>query len=711
MATRRRAPHDRPTRDDLATARAVHSAAGATDRDAAVGAATRHASRSDRDRTLRRRAGCPRARGLGRGARARGHRACLSEPVVVGELLEVDAAGPRRPRASARVAATARRAHRCGERATRAARLQFLSERAAAVVEVDTTYTLALAADARFRLSRQTARDADSLRAMTVARRDAGDASDLDVDLAAVAAGQQSNVASADSLTFMSALLTVQTLMGLSADTRDDRARGLAAAHAAGDRRDAAMRGDALATTPIVIGIPSALSVAARRRRRRRRRPPAPGVTPSIAAAEANVQAAELAVAARAPEHLRVAGAERRGRVRRSDRLRARPPPDGRRRAAAAALQPQPGPDRAKPRRSATVRARSSPASGWRRGSDWSKGFASATHSARRSCATSISSCVRSAWRRDRSRHTAEGASALPAVLEARRSAREVLGQYIDDLAALLTVNTELRALTQTVRRRHDPNRSHRVPRHARAVRRAALVAACKKKAPSRRRGGEGRRDGEDSGRERGAVHAHDLGDRIGRRAPGRYAALSAPSPTRIARVHVAAGQRVAAGAPLVEFEQAGFNAAASGAQSALRRRSATTIGRVRLAGEGIVPRKDVEQAAADLGGGALGGGDRATRAQLSVLRSPVSGVVTRMSAVLGAPADAGQVLVEVADPSAFDVVLIARADRGGAVRPGAPVGSRPERRSVASRSARGRSRRSVRRWTAPRARSRFASP
>ena len=44
-----------------------------------------------------------------------------------------------------------------------------------------------------------------------------------------------------------------------------------------------------------------------------------------------------------------------------------------------------------------------------------------------------------------------EGASALPAVLEARRTAREVLGQYIDDIAALLTVNTELRALTQTV--------------------------------------------------------------------------------------------------------------------------------------------------------------------------------------------------------------------------------------------------------------------
>ena len=44
-----------------------------------------------------------------------------------------------------------------------------------------------------------------------------------------------------------------------------------------------------------------------------------------------------------------------------------------------------------------------------------------------------------------------EGALGLPAVLEARRNARDVLGQYIDDLAGLLTINTELRALTQTV--------------------------------------------------------------------------------------------------------------------------------------------------------------------------------------------------------------------------------------------------------------------
>jgi cobalt-zinc-cadmium efflux system outer membrane protein len=44
-----------------------------------------------------------------------------------------------------------------------------------------------------------------------------------------------------------------------------------------------------------------------------------------------------------------------------------------------------------------------------------------------------------------------EGASALPAVLEARRTAREVLGQYIDDLTALMTLQSELRVLGQPI--------------------------------------------------------------------------------------------------------------------------------------------------------------------------------------------------------------------------------------------------------------------
>jgi RND family efflux transporter MFP subunit len=152
---------------------------------------------------------------------------------------------------------------------------------------------------------------------------------------------------------------------------------------------------------------------------------------------------------------------------------------------------------------------------------------------------------------------------------------------------------------------------------------------------------------------------------------PGRYAALSAPSATRIAKVYVSAGQRISAGSPLVEFEQIGFNAAAGAAEAALTAAQRNYERAQRLSNEGIVPRKDVEQAAADLGKAHTDAVNAQRAQQLSVLRSPVSGVVTKMSAVLGAPADAGQVLVEVADPSAFDVVLSLGPSDAGAVHPG----------------------------------------
>lgn len=162
------------------------------------------------------------------------------------------------------------------------------------------------------------------------------------------------------------------------------------------------------------------------------------------------------------------------------------------------------------------------------------------------------------------------------------------------------------------------------------------------------------------------------IGSVVGR--PGRYAALSAPSATRIARVYVAGGQRVSAGQPLVEFEQAQFTSAAGAAQSALSAAQRNFERAQRLANEGIVPRKDAETAAADLAKARSEAVTAQRAAQLSVLRSPVSGVVTRMVAVLGAPADAGQVLVEVADPSAFDVVLSLGPTDATSVVPGRRV-------------------------------------
>jgi cobalt-zinc-cadmium efflux system outer membrane protein len=104
-------------------------------------------------------------------------------------------------------------------RAAQAGRLasqyRFEFERAAAALDADTSYTRALAALERVRLSRRNARDADSLRRMAVIRRNAGDASELDVLLATVNAGQAANLAIADSVMLLSSIFDLQTVMGL----------------------------------------------------------------------------------------------------------------------------------------------------------------------------------------------------------------------------------------------------------------------------------------------------------------------------------------------------------------------------------------------------------------------------------------------------------------------------------------------------------------
>ena len=311
--------------------------------------------------------------------------------------------------------------------AARAARLVFASERIAALVEVDTTYTRALAANARFRLSRQTARDADSLRKMTVSRRDAGDASDLDVDLATVVSGQQLNLATDDSLGYMSALLTVQTLMGIPADSV---AIVLADSLVLATIDTVLMRRSLDSTATVLTA--------------------GQGATATVAAADAALHAAELGIALQKrsifalpsvsvgvewgdptggePGYLPLIGLSiplplfnrNQGPIAeaRADRDRAQAQLTG------ARLE-------ARQRLVEGVREREQLIAKVARDRDL---------------------VIRAQRVADRSLTAyREGASALPAVLEARRSAREVLRQYIDDLAALLTVNTELRALTQTV--------------------------------------------------------------------------------------------------------------------------------------------------------------------------------------------------------------------------------------------------------------------
>lgn len=168
----------------------------------------------------------------------------------------------------------------------------------------------------------------------------------------------------------------------------------------------------------------------------------------------------------------------------------------------------------------------------------------------------------------------------------------------------------------------------------------------------------------------------------------GHAASLSAQAPARVARVLVAAGDAVQSGQPLIELDPAPFQATLQAARAAYTAAERANERQQRLAGEGIVPRKDADAATADL---------ERTRAEvlaaeravhLATLRAPISGVVTRMTATLGASVDPSQPLIEIADPRALDILMnatpmdAARVRRGakvalhaGAIADGEPVG------------------------------------
>jgi cobalt-zinc-cadmium efflux system outer membrane protein len=99
--------------------------------------------------------------------------------------------------------------------ASEAAQYRLSFERAAVEFEVDTLYTRAAAQFARSALSRANAVDADSLLTVARVRLDAGDASELDVELARVNAGQAENTAAADSLSTVASLLDLQSALGI----------------------------------------------------------------------------------------------------------------------------------------------------------------------------------------------------------------------------------------------------------------------------------------------------------------------------------------------------------------------------------------------------------------------------------------------------------------------------------------------------------------
>jgi RND family efflux transporter MFP subunit len=154
----------------------------------------------------------------------------------------------------------------------------------------------------------------------------------------------------------------------------------------------------------------------------------------------------------------------------------------------------------------------------------------------------------------------------------------------------------------------------------------------------------------------------------------GHFASLSAPAPARIASVLVSPGAHVSVGQALVAFEQTPFITAAQSAEAALVAAERAYERARSLADAGIVPRKDAEAAATALAQARAAAINARRIAQLAVVRAPISGVITRLNASIGASADVNQPLVEIADLSALDIVFNVAPSDAAHMAPGAAV-------------------------------------
>ena len=295
---------------------------------------------------------------------------------------------------------------RSAEATRLASQYRFQFERAAAALDADTTYTRALAALEHVRLARRNASDADSLRRMSIVRRDAGDASELDVLLATLNAGQAANVAAADSLTLVSTLFDLQSVMGL--DTTAVAVTPVDSLALPADTRSQAAPVRALPVFAAEQALTAAeLSVRAQRRSIfapfaiqagiEHGDPSEPGILPTFGLS------IPLPILNRNRGAIAQAEAER-------ERARAE--------LALARLETQVAIGRA-------VRSRNLALEKLQRDRVL-------VESAARIAAMSL-------------RAYREGAQGLPAVLEAQRNAREILNQYIDDLAEAWIATATLR--------------------------------------------------------------------------------------------------------------------------------------------------------------------------------------------------------------------------------------------------------------------------
>jgi len=167
-------------------------------------------------------------------------------------------------------------------------------------------------------------------------------------------------------------------------------------------------------------------------------------------------------------------------------------------------------------------------------------------------------------------------------------------------------------------------------------------------------------------------VRVDALGEVVAR--PGSLAELAAPAPSRVGAIYVVPGQRVRAGDSLVALDRTVFEADARRAEANAETADQALARARRLVDDGILARKDLEQAAAAAAAAQAELASARRVEQLAVLRSPIDGVVSDLSAVLEASADPGTTLVRVVDPSGLEAVLRVSPEEAARVQPGADV-------------------------------------
>ncbi|HWH52205.1 MAG TPA: TolC family protein [Gemmatimonadaceae bacterium] len=290
-----------------------------------------------------------------------------------------------------------------------AAQLRYRLAHATIVLDADTTYTHAVAAREHLALTRRNALDADSLLHMVERRRDLGDASEMDVQLARVNAGQQENLAAADSLTLVSSLLDLQAVLGFRSDELE-----VSATDSLGVPPEAAPPARAtLSESAANLSLQSAVAAARLQHR-------SLWSSPSLSLGVEYGDPSQTGLLPTFGIGIGLPLFDRnRGQIAQAEAERVR---------AAAELT------------LAQVEARNEIAHGTRE-----RANAIARVGRDRALVVSANTVAAMALTAYR-----EGASALPNVLEAQRTARDVLGQYIDDLAAAWIATAELRVLALT---------------------------------------------------------------------------------------------------------------------------------------------------------------------------------------------------------------------------------------------------------------------